>query len=141
MGRRESLRAEASRTGETLYAVRLRRGGELGFSARQAVGHPGPGERPVSQTPVGTFPIFSNGRIVEVDVTRREASRAGRYLAMVKALAAGDITPADFERRVRRMAPIAGHRPEADPRMALALGTATPPEARRVRYPRRRRAA
>lgn len=129
---RESQRAEARRTGESLYAVRRRRGAELGFSARQSAGHAGPGETPISRTPVATFPIYSGGRIVEVDVTRSEASRAARYLALVRALNEGRISPTEFERKVGRMKAIAGAQPEANPRTALALGVGTPPEGRRA---------
>lgn len=137
MARRESLRAEAARTGETLYAVRVRRGEELGFSPGQAVGHPRPGEGLVSATTVGAFPIYSNGRIVEVEVNRRDSSRAGRYLNLTSRLIEGAISPKDFQRQVGRMKPIGGVKPEADPRKILALHTATPPAARQVRYGRR----
>jgi hypothetical protein len=84
---------------------------------RQRLGHQGP--RDVLPH-VGVF-FGDPPRWAELELSRRDARRAGRYMALVGQLAEGKISPRAFERRVSGWRPIAGRRFLANPDAVLAL--------------------
>jgi hypothetical protein len=100
-------------------AFRAARGERLGYSRGQSVGHPEPGDEPVSQVTVGPvpFPIEGpDGPMLYTDpLTHADARRAGRVDALARQLRYGEIGPAEYRRRVARMRPIVGQKPLSDP--------------------------
>ncbi|MHB8671747.1 MAG: hypothetical protein ACYDAD_14505 [Acidimicrobiales bacterium] len=94
----------------------------------QARGHAHSGEAAVSElisrpSWTVTFPAADPPRLATVELGYRDAQRAGRLDALGRAMREGRLAPKDYERRVRRMRPIAGLKPLADPRVVLALVT------------------
>lgn len=122
------------RRGTTPYRQRVApsRLVRLGLTRTQAEGHPGSGEESVRELfgrpdyeatiYVGTPGDPDNlPRVVTFWTDRPTDVRAGRYMALTRALREERITPEDFRTKVRRMRPIGGMRPLDDPRAVLAL--------------------
>ena len=117
MAQRESLRAEAGRTGRTLYEVRLERGraeararGEEPPSAREALGHYRPNQAVPKAHISAVLANPERSSYVEVDIPT--ARRIGKHSELARLLSAGGdyrgrpITPARFQRLVSRWAPV-----------------------------------
>jgi len=114
---------------ERIASARLER---LGLTKSQAEGHPKPSEASVRE-------LFSRSdfeatiytgvlgdpdnpaRTVTFWSDRPTQVRAGRYMRLTRDLREERICPTAFGRKVRRMRPIGGFRPLADPRAVLAL--------------------
>jgi hypothetical protein len=95
-----------------------RRAAQPELTARQALGHPKPGDvLPQISLMIGAPPRFV---IIEA-LSRRDLRRAGRYDHLVRQLDEGRISPAAFQRRVRGWRPIVGERFLSDPDAVLAL--------------------
>jgi hypothetical protein len=109
------------------WAERKAKLAERGFTPAQISGHP----RRTSDEPVATrsaarssrFPIIAKGGrfIPAVPMTRLEAGRDGRYFALLRAYERGDVTAAEFRRKVSRWRPVAGESLEPDADVALAV--------------------
>ncbi len=107
-----------------------RRSAHPGLTARQALGHQAPGD----VLPVVSFFGILHGEaalIERVTVSRRDASRVGRYLSLVAGLLDGRVSPAAFRARVRTWRPVNVIDPAwgkvhfvSDPAIVLALATA-----------------
>lgn len=88
------------------------------LSARQALGHPKPGDvRPTVSLLVADPPRFV---VIETD-NRRDLKRAARYDNLVSQLASGRLSPKAFQRRVGASRPIAGNAFLSDPEAVLAI--------------------
>ena len=132
---RERYRREKQRLAQratTPYAERISRLERLGLTRTQAAGHPEPTEpsaRELFSRPDyrATFYVGVRGdadnppRPISFWTDRMTDVRAGRYMALTRALREERITPAAFRRKVRRMRPIGGMRPLDDPEAVLAL--------------------
>ena len=95
-----------------------RRAAHPDLSARQALGHPRPGDvRPTISLMVADAPRFV---VIETD-NRRDLTRAARYDNLVSQLASGRISPAAFRRRVGSWRPIGDHKFLSDPGAVLAI--------------------
>ena len=121
-----------ARRGVTPYGERVSRLEALGLTRSQAAGHPGPSEtsaRELFSQPDYRATIYTGirgdaddpPRVVSFWTDRPTDVRAGRYLALTRALREERVTPSAFRRRVRRMRPIGGMRPLDDPEAVLAL--------------------
>jgi hypothetical protein len=112
--------AERRAVDRATYERRQRRG-ESGLTARQRAGHPRPTDRLPLISIFTTDPVTGGPAFLVVEVTRREARRAGAYEALVGKLDRGQITPAEFRRRVGHYKSVAGHTLLADPGAVIAL--------------------
>ncbi|MDA8311417.1 MAG: hypothetical protein M0Z46_12555 [Actinomycetota bacterium] len=121
-----------ARRGITPYGERVSRLEALGLTRSQAAGHPRPNETPArelfSQPDYrATIYVGVRGdpdnppRVISFWTDRPTDVRAGRYMALTRALREERITPTEFRRKVRRMRPIGGMRPLDDPEAVLAL--------------------
>lgn len=139
--RRGQLTRATARTAEERRAVYraqyvARRAAAPDISAREALGHYGPLERPR----VATFFAATNegGRLVTLEgVSAGDQRRAGRYMRAAQALVRGNYrTPSGielhgavadrhFERRFSRWRPIAGMEVVSDPDTVKALVVTT----------------
>lgn len=87
-------------------------------SARQALAHPAPGDRPGSIS----FMVDDPPRFVLVEgLSGRDLRRAGRYGRLARELESGRLSHAAFRRQVGAWRPIAGFRFLSDPDAVLAL--------------------
>ena len=125
-------RDRLARRGTTPFRERVSRLEALGLTRSQAAGHPGPSEtsaRELFSQPDYRATIYTGirgdaddpPRVVSFWTDRPTDVRAGRYLALTRALREERVTPSAFRRRVRRMRPIGGMRPLDDPGAVLAL--------------------
>jgi hypothetical protein len=141
-------RAAAATRGSTPHKERVDRVQRIApdTTRSQAGGHPAPGEQPLSIVfgpGYASLPLFvetpeGGGRVLQVDdLSRNEAHRVGRHLAMLQALQQGRLAPDEFRRRARRMRPVREHRLVSDPRVALTLVIRT--DARDFQYESGRR--
>lgn len=114
---------------QELARERAREAGLPEPTARQAVGHQPfgePGVRELERQRAWGASWYirgpeGGGLVVNRDVTRTDARRAGRYMALAQKLAKGRVTPGEFRRQVQRMPKIDGTRPLSDPAIVLAL--------------------
>jgi hypothetical protein len=124
---------------------------KLGLSRSQAAGKPRSGERSARElfsAPdfkatlyTGVVGQVGNGpRTVTFWTDRPTDVRAGRYMALTRALREQRISPDEFHAKVRRMRPIGGFRPLDDPRAVLALIQVTAPSEIVFEYRGRSRA-
>jgi hypothetical protein len=124
-------KARASAAGTTVYQRRIARGRDIGLSRTQAAGHPRETERSARSlhaADVFTATFFAQPRdLITAQVSRSDAVRAGRYMAKLRALREGRLSPDAFRRSTSRMRPIAGLRVVSDPNKALALAILTEP--------------
>jgi hypothetical protein len=95
-----------------------RRAAHPDLSARQALGHPKPGDsRPTISLMVEDDPRFI---VIETD-NRRDLRRAARYDNLVSQMASGRLSPEAFRRRVCSWRPIGEFRFLSDPDAVLAI--------------------
>ncbi len=109
---------------------RAERGERLGLSRSQALGHPRQGERAASEVFseerwVVTFPAGDPPRLVTIETDLRTAQRANRFNRLGRMFREARITSEEYRRRARRLQPIAGFTPLADPRAFIALTVAS----------------
>lgn len=95
-----------------------RRAAHPDLSARQALGHPKPGDkRPTISLMVEDPPRFV---VIETD-NRRDLKRAARYDNLVSLLANGRVSPVAFRKRIGSWRPIAHMRFLSDPDAVLVI--------------------
>ena len=112
--------AGRSAADRVVYERRQRRAEARGLTARQAAGHAARGDVLPSTTAIVRNPDGSTQHR-EIEASRRDASRLGRYNNLVRQLAEGKISGPEFQRRVSRWRPLAsGERLESRPEAALA---------------------
>ncbi|MGA8725441.1 MAG: hypothetical protein WB565_10390 [Acidimicrobiales bacterium] len=97
------------------------------------MGHPRQGERAASdlfaeERWVVTFPAADPARLVTIETDLRTAQRANRFNRLGREFREARITAEEYQRRARRLQPIAGYRPLADPRSFIALVVSSAPE-------------
>jgi hypothetical protein len=118
--------------GRSPYEDRIKRLMDAGFTRDQARGHAG--DQPSVSDAHGEFDwsisFFAEGDepVVTIELDFYQAQRAGRYMALVRGLVDGRVTPDQFQLRTARMAPIAGHRLLADAGTVLALALTIDPD-------------
>lgn len=89
-----------------------------GITARTAAGHESEAARRATRMSV----IVREGRFVEFgDLSRSDRRRIARWNALASNLATGDLSPADFRRRVRAWAPIGDEVFEWDPDLVVGV--------------------
>ena len=116
----------AAGRGSTFYRERRAKGEQRGLSPFQAAGH----ARDAGERSPGRFfserrsrvtGFLEPGEAVSVRVSRREMQRVVAHHHLIDRLDRGEISPAEFRRRVRRWEPFQGRRFVSDPALALTL--------------------
>lgn len=103
------------------YEQRVGHAERRGLTRSQARGHPGRGQPRLSERTSEFFHVPTTEGILDlVARNSREASRIGKYLHDVGALAEGHLDPAIFERRWRGKG-VGEIRFESDPNRVLAM--------------------